>query len=215
MSEAAEAHEIGHLPPPTRRLPVGAVVAVGLVSALFAGLIAGNDEDLSATKPKGSGEQASFPVAQPVAATAGQLGTLARSVEYPIYWQGRRPNVTFELTRMGDGRVFIRYLTGGADVANRSLRYPFVATYPDNNAFRIVQAATKAKGAIVRKVPGGAIAVANRRGEVVRSTARELPVPPVFFAYPDSPVLVEVYDPVSVNRAFRRVASGQVGPIPR
>ncbi len=213
MNGVADAGYGDERPLPRSSLPPVAAVAVAILAALLVWLLA-VDDDLSSVARKGGTGAASIPTAQPVAASTEQLEALARAANYPVYWLGPGRGQKHEVTRLADGRVFIRYLPPNVKPGSPSLDFDFVATYPDRNAFRSVRRASRQRGAITRTLRGGGIAVANERGrEIVRATARRLPVPPVFFAEPDSEVLVEVYDPVSAERAFREVETRRVRPI--
>jgi hypothetical protein len=191
----------------------GAATAA-LVASLLAWLLAGNYDDLSATQRERGTGVSSIPVSKPVAVSVEQLRALANSLGYPIYWAGARPGSSYELTRMADGRVFIRYLPSGVAAGDPRLVFSFVATYPDSNAFARVRRAARRKDAIRRRVAAGGLAVADEGGgEIVRSTKQPLPTAPVFFAHPGSEVLVELYDPTGISRAFHIVSSGLLRPI--
>jgi hypothetical protein len=151
--------------------------------------------------------------AAPTLTSAGELRALASSARQPVYWVGEQPGTKLELTRTTTGRIFIRYLPEGAQIADPSLAYPFVATYRYPKAFDAVEKASRASGAVVRKLPSGGLAVQSRRGpELVKATAQPLPSPPVFLAYPGSDYLVEVYDR-SADRALGLVSSRRVRPV--
>jgi hypothetical protein len=213
MSEAAEARveeeRLLHISRPR----LAAAVVAALVAGLIAWLAAGGYDDLSFTeREKGAG--ADIPSAQPVGVSLAQLKGVAGSLGYPLYWKGPAPGFTYELTRLVDGRIFLRYLSPGAPVGDLRPDYGFVATYPDANAFARIRKAARKKGATVRKTPGGGLVVGNQNGpELVRSTTQPLPTPPVFYSRPGSPVLVEVYDPVEMNRALRVATSGRLRPL--
>ena len=197
--------------PPRGPLPLVAVAAVGLVAGLLTllALSLGDNEDFSGQRATG-GTKAASAVTPPRPATVAELTALARSSPRAIYWAGPQSGFVYELTRAPGSRIFIRYLPPGVKVGNRQPTYRFVATYPDPAAFATVKRASRLSGTVTRKVPGGGIAVASKRGdEIVRATAVELPSPPVFFAEPGSDVLVEVFDP-SLSRALRLVAAGNV-----
>jgi hypothetical protein len=190
-----------------------AAAALALVAGLVVWLSVGDYGDLSFTE-KEQPAGADIPSAQPVGVSPAKLASVAGSLGYPIYWQGAKPGFTYELTRMVDGRVFLRYLSPGASVGDLSSDFSFVATYPDSNAFGRIRKAARKKGAIVRKAAGGGLVVADPGGdELVRATSQPLPTPPVFFAHPGSEVLVEVYDPVEMRRALRVATSARLQPI--
>ena len=213
MSEAAEARAEDERLLGISRPRLAGAIAAALVAGLVAWIAAGGYDDLSFTeREKAAG--ADIPSAQPVGVSLAQLRSLAGSLGYPLYWKGPEPGYTYELTRLVDGRIFLRYLSPGAPVGDLRPDYAFVGTYPDANAFARIRKAARKKGATVRRVAGGGLVVGNERGpELVRATTKPLPTPPVFFSRPGSEVLVEVYDPVDMNRALRIATSGRLRPL--
>jgi hypothetical protein len=139
--------------------------------------------------------------AKPAAASAGDLRALPSSLGHVVYWAGPKASVTYELTRTSDDYVYVRYLPRGVDVGDKRPQFLTVGTYPKPNAFASVEKAAKRKGEIVRKIGDGGLAVASPQ----RPQS-------VYFAYPGSNLLVEVYNP-SAAEALQAVVSGQVKPI--
>jgi len=76
-----------------------------------------------------------------------------------------------------------------------------IGTYPQGNAFATITAAKKRAGEVITPIAGGGVAVAH-------------PDRPqsVYFAYPGSKLLVEVYDP-DAARALRLVVRHKVVPL--
>jgi hypothetical protein len=171
-------------------LRLGAVLALAAAVAFFAWLLLKDDD-------KGSSRKGSAPVA----ASVKELRRLPGSVGHSVYWAGIRSGYTYELTRTGDGNVYIRYLPTGVSLGDQRPNYLTVGTYPHQNAFGTVSKAARRKGEIVRKLAGGGVAVSNKA--IPRS---------VYIAYPGSDYLIEVYDR-SPTRARRLVVSGRVRPI--
>jgi hypothetical protein len=133
--------------------------------------------------------------------TLSQLRTLPSSVGHRVYWEGPRSGVTYEVTRAPNGNVAVRYLPPGVPIGTTSQAYPIVASYPVAQAFALAQQGAKHKGALVFHVAGGGLAVS------------QAPIPhSVYVAYPQSKVLIEVYDP-SPARARQLVRSGRITPI--
>jgi len=164
-------------------------------------------------RPKPSASSSSNAPNAPTLISADGLRRLSASAGQPVYWIGEQPGTKLELTRTATGRIFVRYLPETAQAGDPSLGYPFVATYRYPRAFDAVLGASKRGRPVVRKLPDGGLAVQNRGGqELVKATARPLPSPPIFFAYPGSDYLVEVFDS-SPGRALRLVTSRQVGPV--
>ena len=134
----------------------------------------------------------------------GRSGRLARRPEcsrrklgHPLYWLGRKPGVTYELTQTDAGAVFVRYLPSGvAPGVNRP--HLTVATYPFPGAFAALRrtAAQNPTGTI--RLSGGGLAVVD--AGYPNS---------IHVAYPGVPYQVEVFAP-SPARARAVVSSGQV-----
>jgi hypothetical protein len=129
------------------------------------------------------------------------LKALPGIVGHPVYWAGPRSGTTYELTRSPDGRVYVRYLTGGAKVGSPLPDFLTVGTYVEPNAAAAVRAAAAQPGAVRVPVPRGGVGFYNS----ARPTS-------VYFAYPGSNVQVETYDP-SAAVARQLVASGAITPV--
>jgi hypothetical protein len=141
---------------------------------------------------------ASRPATGAQSASESELRELAAS--QPVYWAGPRAGQTYELTRTSDGRVFVRYLPQGVKVGDSRPQFLTVATYPRKSAFADLQRASKASGAVSRKLPNGGLAV-YRPGSSS-----------VYFGYPDVNYQVEVFAP-SPTTARSLVFNGQVVPV--
>jgi len=134
------------------------------------------------------------------AVSLATLTALPASLGHPVYWAGPRAGTTYELTRTPDGRVYIRYLTGGAKVGSPLPDFLTVGTYVVPNAEAAVAAAAAQPGAVRVPLRGGT-AFYNR----ARPTS-------VYFAYAGSDVQVETYDP-SAAVARQLVETGAIKPI--
>jgi hypothetical protein len=174
-------------------LRLTAVVAAAVAAGLLAWLLLRDGKD----------EKQSAKASAPVAASVSDLKALPSSVGHDVYWAGTKRGYTYELSRTSRGDIFIRYLPRGMPVGDRSPNFLTVGTYPHPNAFATVRKASKRPGAITRPIAGGGLAVSNR----------SLPGS-VYFAYPDSDLLQEVYDR-SPKRALALATSGRVRPIRR
>ena len=139
--------------------------------------------------------------AEPVTADADALRTVAGAVGHPVYWAPAEKPATYELTQTPDGRLYIRYLPEGVQIGDPRPDFLTIGTYPQKDAFASVQQGAKRKGALTKELPGGGLAVAQSD----RPNS-------VFFAYPESAVLIEVFDPTA-GRAETLVTSGAVRPI--
>lgn len=128
------------------------------------------------------------------------LGALPASLRHPVYWAGPIQGVTYELTRIPDGRVYVRYLSRGAKVGSPLPDFLTVGTYVVPNAEAAVRAAAAQPGSVSVPLPGG-VAFYTR----ARPTS-------VYFAYAGSHVQVETYDP-SPAVARRLVETGAIKPV--
>jgi hypothetical protein len=173
-----------------RRLRVAAVLAAGVVAAFLVWLIFIRDDNGSGVKR-----------AKPVAATIADLRALQGAVGHAVYWVGPKPGYSYELTRTGDGNIYVRYLPPGVAIGDPRPNFLTVGTYPDPNAFNTVTTAAKNKDARVKHIPKGGLSVTRS----ARPTS-------VYLAYPNSGLLLEVYDP-SPAKARRAVVSGSVIPV--
>jgi hypothetical protein len=140
--------------------------------------------------------------APPIPATAAsvaELRSLARRLGHPIYWAGKRPGYTYELTQAG-GTVFVRYLPPGVR-AGAKAEYTGVATYPFPHAFAAIRRAARGSGAAVIELPGSGLAVIDGRNP--RS---------IHLAYPNSDLQIEVFgsSPAELRRI---VASQKIVPV--
>jgi hypothetical protein len=128
-----------------------------------------------------------------------ELKSVAESSGHPVYWLGPRDDVTYELTRTPDGRIYVRYLPSGMAVGERRPALT-VGTYPLANAYGLTAAVARQKTSVKLPVDGG-VAFYSR----TRPTS-------AYVAYPGSRVQIEVYDP-STRQARRLVTSGQIQPV--
>ena len=177
-------------------LSLAAIVAVAIVAAA---ILLANSGSSKSRSPSGSRvPAASGTTVQAVSVTT--LRALPGVLGHPVYWAGPRVGATYELTRSPDGRVYIRYLTGGAKVGSPLPDFLTVGTYVVPNAAAAVRAAAGQPGAVTVNVPGG-VGFYNS----ARPTS-------VYFAFPGSNVQVETYDP-SANVARRLVETGAIKPV--
>lgn len=176
-------------PHATRRHALGL-----LLLTLCLGLLAGCGDDSS---DGGSGAP-SVKTGVPTIVSESQLRAFGKAQAFPVYWAGPQKDRRYELTRTSGGRVYIRYLTPGADAGSASPRFLTVGTYPGSNAYGALQTVGRRDGAIRVKTQSGALVV--------------LPAPnsrSVYFAFPQQNFQVEVYDP-QAGRARSLVLDGQI-----
>jgi hypothetical protein len=133
------------------------------------------------------------------AVEADELRAIAESTEFPVYWAGPRRNVTYELTRTPDERIYLRYLPPGVRVGEQRPALT-IATYRLENAYRATNSVANQPGSVRIPVDGGVAFYA-------RSNPRS-----VYFSRPGSSVQVEVFD-ANARRAHRLVAAGQLQPV--
>lgn len=151
-----------------------------------------------------TGESEDVPPEQagrPVAATQAELEELAAELGHPLYWTGPRPGHTYELTRLPNGQVFIRYLPEGVEVGDGRPEFETVGTYPLPEALSAIERAASAPGAVGFALPAGG-----------RGYYHESKPTSVYFALPESDLQVEVFHP-DAARAQELVRSGAVVPI--
>jgi hypothetical protein len=131
-----------------------------------------------------------------------QLEDLAASTNHPVYWAGPRENLSYELTKTTDGRIFIRYLPAGVKAGDQRPNFLAIGTYPRANAFRDLQRASRRQGEVSVKIEDGGLLVFNERKPTN-----------VYFGYPNANYQVEVFSP-SAQTARSLVLTGKIEPIP-
>jgi hypothetical protein len=164
------------------------ILSVALVAAVVVWLVHGDDS--SAT------------VGEPEAATPSQLSEFAAEQSTPVYWLGERRGASYELTDTPSGRIYVRYLTGGAEAGDKRAKFVTVATYPEGDGIAALRkVASEEKGAKLAKTDDGAVLLID-------------PASPnnAHLAYPGANVQIEIYSPVP-GEALRLAARGGVRPI--
>jgi hypothetical protein len=136
----------------------------------------------------------------PQALSPAQLHLLAASAG-PIYWAGPRNDKVYEVTRTGEGRVYVRYLQRAADIGSPRPDSLTVATYPEKNAFGQIQAASRRAGAVTIQLARGGLAVYDQ----AQPTS-------VYLTYPGAKEQIEVFDPLP-SKARLLVKAGQIQPV--
>jgi hypothetical protein len=174
------------------RLRLGAVVAVALAVAFLVWLLVIKDDDGGTSSKSGAPAHA---------ATVDELKALPASVGHDVYWAGSKPGYTYELTKTNDGKVYIRYLPSGVQVNDKRPDFLTVGTYLFLHAYTAARRASRSGTSFKATLPGGGIAYTRKK--FPRS---------VFFTYPGSDYMQEVYDR-SPKRARSLVTKGQVRPI--
>jgi hypothetical protein len=170
---------------PRGRVRVGAVIAVAVAAGLVAWLL---------LRGNGSSSDAKTPSSGAEAVTAQQLSQLAVTLHHPIFWLGPKHGFTYELTKLANGNIYVRYLPAGVQVgANKP--YLTVATYPFPGAAAAMQKQASATGAMTTRLAHHGLAVLD--AQYPESTHA---------AYRNVNYEVEVYDPTP--RAALQLASG-------
>ena len=169
------------------RVRLGVVIGVALAVAFVTWLL--NDRDDASPQARSRGPFASSP--------AG-LEQLGRSLGRPLYWAGPRAGFRYEVTQTAQGRVFVRYLPDNVQPGDPRAGFLTVGTYPQENGFAQVRAASRRASAVRLQLQGRGLAVYDRE----RPTS-------VYFSHPGANYQVEVYHPDG-KTARRLVASGHV-----
>ena len=188
-----------------RSRPIVLVFAAIVVAAIVVGVIllatSGSSSPTSTASSAATPSQAGAASGTTVQAISlAGLRALPASLGHPVYWAGPRAGTTYELTKTPDGRVYVRYLTGGARVGSPLPNFLTIGTYVVPNAAAAVRTAAAQPGAVRVPVSGG-FGFYNR----ARPTS-------VYFAYPGSNVQVETYDP-SAAVARQLVETGAIKPV--
>jgi len=130
-----------------------------------------------------------------------ELQQLSTSRDRPVFWAGPRSGSKYELTETKDGSVYVRYLSGDADAGDPSPSYLTVATYPLDDGYQRVVAASKRRGTETTELQDGGLALVDSG----RPSS-------VYLAYPRGNYQVEVYDP-SPEVAMDLVIAGAIQPV--
>jgi hypothetical protein len=130
-----------------------------------------------------------------------KLSAIAATVPHPVYWAGAQPGSTYELTRTGDDRIYIRYLPPGTKPGSARGDFVTVGTYAQHDAFETLKATARAQHAETIPLGGGGLAFQDTN----RPTS-------VYAAYPGSDYQVEVFAP-SGGRALELVRAGKLAPV--
>jgi hypothetical protein len=179
---------------------IGAVVALALAAGFVVWLIVRGDDDDSSGGPTTT-QTTTVAEIGPAEKTQAELRSLSSEAGHPIYWVGPQSGRRYELTRTSDGRIFVRYLTPGAEIGDPRAKYTIVGTYPVPGALEVLKKLSKQKGEKSVSAPGGGLAVYSIDAPTN-----------VYVAYPGSDVQIEVFDP-SAKRALHLVTSGRVAPV--
>src|ERR1700722_8212949 len=175
------------------------IAGLALGGGIAAYVISNNNSSGGGSTPAAVG---GVRVGVPQILSPAALRSFAAAASGPIYWVGPGHRTThLEGTATSAGNVFVRYLTGSAVAGDPRPAFTTIGTYGLTDAFKVVKADGKAKGATKLHLPGGGIA---------ESTAK---APDSYYvAFPGSNFVAEVYDP-SPAYARQLVLSGKLVPI--
>jgi hypothetical protein len=170
----------------SKRHPI-TVLALVLASSAFLVACGGGDNEVSLTPGK----------AQIV--SASELADFAAESDAPIYWVGEREGAEYELTETASGRIYIRYLRGGAEAGDPRSKFLTVGTYPAKNGVAALRrVARSTEGAKLKRTRDGALLMIDPSSE-----------DNVHLAYPGGETQVEVYSRVP-GQALLVSAAGKV-----
>jgi hypothetical protein len=115
---------------------VGILVVVGVIIGAIALLSGGSDD--------GSPASAETAETNAVALSESELLAEASRLEEPVFWIGPRAGTdSYELSTTLDGRVYVRYLTGGAEAGDPRAEFLTVGSYPVADARQALKEGTE------------------------------------------------------------------------
>jgi hypothetical protein len=169
------------------RRPRIAALAVVLASSALLTACGGGEDEVSLTPGK------------PTVVSAAQLGDYAAEADHPIYWVGEREEAEYELTETASGRVYVRYLRGGAEAGDPRSKFLTIATYPAKDGIAALRrVARTTEGAKLKRTRDGALLMIDPSAE-----------DNVHLAYPGGESQIEVYSRVP-GQALLLSAAGKV-----
>jgi hypothetical protein len=151
----------------------------------------------------GGSDKVSLTPGQPQVLSASQLSDFAGEQAEPVYWLGEREGAEYEVTETPQGRIYIRYLEGGAEAGDPRAKFLTVGTYPTKDGISALRVALANRaGARLARTNDGAVLLVD-------------PASPknAHLAYPGDGVQVEVFSPVP-GAALRLASAGDVQPVP-
>ena len=116
----------------------------------------------------------------------------------PLYWSGPRDDVDYELTYTTDGSVYVRYLPVGTTPGIDDSKFLTVANYVVENGYEELAARGGTEGYSSATTQNGAV-ILNSASDDRRA----------YFAFPDVPHQVEVFDP-EPGAALELVSDGSI-----
>lgn len=171
---------------------IGAIVAVAALVAFLVWVLAVDDDETTPNTPA---------VTAPVATSHADLASLSDELGHPIYWAGERGGAQVEIHRSERGDVFLRYLTGDAEIGDSRENYLTVGTYPFPGAYEVLMQQAEDAGSLTNETPDGGFVFTNQGNPTS-----------VYIAYPDQDLQIEVFDP-DPARALELATSGEIVPV--
>jgi hypothetical protein len=151
----------------------------------------------------GGGGDVSLKTGEPQILSPSELSDFAAEQSEPVYWVGERKGSELEVTASAQGRIYVRYLEGGAEAGDPRAKFLTVGTYPSKDpAAALRHALANREGAKLARTDDGALLLID-------------PSSPqnAHLAYPGQAVQVEVFSPVP-GAALRMASTGDVQPVP-
>jgi hypothetical protein len=140
---------------------------------------------------------------EPQVLSATELSAFASEQSEPVYWLGARKGSELEVTHSSDGRIYIRYLTDGAEVGDPRAKFLTVGTYPGKSGVAALRAALAShSGSKLVRTDDGALLLIDAASPQN-----------AHLAYPGQGVQIEVFSPVP-GAALRLASAGDVQPVP-
>jgi hypothetical protein len=173
-----------------------AVIAV-LAAVLLISLLDNGDDNSSSSSTTAESESSTGAVI----VTPEELREKAAEHGAPVYWAGEQEGAQIEYSEPESGRIYVRYLTGGAEAGDPDTEFLTIGTYEFENAAQALKKQAQQPNGVLASAPGGGVVFFN-------STHPES----VYLAYPGEEVQVEVYDP-NPKRSIGLVSSGLVIPV--
>jgi hypothetical protein len=172
------------------------VLAVAVIVLVWLLFLRGGDDD-SSTETAGNDSPAEKTVD---VVSADELPDAVADVGYPVYWLGPRAGVNYEVTKITDGRTYIRYLPEGEDPETKT---PLLtaANYELDHAYQVLQELAAESGQEVFDVDGG--------GRALQRTDSKTGL---YVAFPGDNTQIEVFDP-EPGQARELVEAGAVVPV--
>jgi hypothetical protein len=118
------------------------------------------------------------------------------------YWVGPLAGASYTLISNSNGQVFVRYLPNGKGLDDTNPTYTVIATYPENDAWKITEAAGNQPNAISFTNIDGAQIFYNKDFSSN-----------VYMAFATSPHVIEIFDPKDGGSLSLATSAGKIQKI--